>query len=145
MLTTRELGEQLSFEFAGSALSPTVRARLIARAVRLEDRRVAADPVRRTGPERRPDRTVERLAIAQILLAVLAFVAALVMLAGDRTRLGAGFAMAAASSTVLARAALVLSADRRMHVLPDGTDRTGPTAGTPGPAEIQIDLRDLEG
>jgi hypothetical protein len=145
MLTTRELGEQLSFEFAGSALSPTNRARLIASAVRLERRRVAAEPVRQPGSEHRPDRTAERLAVSQVVLAVLAIVAAFVMLADDRTRWGVGFAMAAVSFMVMARAVLVLSADRRVRMLPGTAPRTTAGSTTHRAIEVQIDLRDAEG
>jgi hypothetical protein len=144
MLTTRELGEQLSFEFAASGLSPTNRARLIASAVRLERRRAATDQARRPMSARRSDRTVERLAITQVVLAAIAIATAVVMLVDDRTRWGVGFKMAALSFIVMARAVLVLAADRRVHVLPDAAP-----AATGGPTvhrsiEVQIDLRDSD-
>ncbi len=148
MLTTREVGEQLSFEFAAAALPPPSRARLIASAVHLEQRRAAADRVHRTG-DRRPARPVEFLAAAQAVLAVVAVAGAVIMIASGRSTWGLGFAITSLSLVVMARAVLVLSADRLVHVLPgEGAApapvATWPSAGPDRPVDLEIDLRDDE-
>lgn len=133
MLTMREIGEQLTLEFAAALLPSNVRTRLIASAVHLERRRVVTDPTRRRAGDQRPDPRVEQLALAQVVLAVLAIIGGAVMLAGGRTTWGLGFAIAATSLVVIARAVLAISTDRRARALP----------GTPGAARLapDIDLR----
>jgi hypothetical protein len=117
MLTMRQIGEQLTLEFAAALMPSHVRMRLIASAVHLERRRAAAEPTRRRSGDQRPDPRVEHVALAQVVLAVLAIVGGAVMLAMGRTTWGLELAIAATSLVVIARAALAISADRRASAI----------------------------
>lgn len=134
MLTMRQIGEQLTLEFAAALMPSNVRLRLIASAVHLERRRASVDTARRRSGDQRPDPRVEGVALAQAVLAILAIAGAVIMLVMGRTTWGLGLAIAATSLVVIARAALAISTDRRAASLPG-------SPGAPASREPDIDLR----
>jgi hypothetical protein len=134
MLTMREIGEQLAFEFASALLPTGARARLMARAARLQQRSAPANRLRSRPTDRRPDPRVEWIALAQAALALAAMVAAAVLATSGRASIGLGFSIASVAFLTFARAALAISSDRRAHLV--GTD-FGPSAPDRSP---DIDL-----
>jgi len=141
MLPMRELGEQLSLEFASALLPSSARARLMASAVHLERRRADADPARGRSSDRRPDPWVEWIALAQAILALAAMAVAAIMATTGRASLGLGLSIAAVGSLAFARAALAISSDRRARLLTSEVAlRRADDVGPPGNA-LDIDLR----
>jgi hypothetical protein len=125
MLTMREIGEQLAFEFASALLPTGSRARLMSRAVRLQHRGAPVDRLRSRPTDRRPDPRVEWIALAQAVLAVAAIIAAAVLATSGRASIGLGFSIAGVAFLTFARAALAISSDRRAHLV--GGDIGAPT------------------
>lgn len=114
MLSTREVGEQLTLEFASAILPSATRARLIHGARALEGRRSAAvDERRRRTSDRRPAPGVEWLAVGQAVVSLACILTAAWMTHGGEDSLGLAFAMVAAASLAFARAMLSISTDRR--------------------------------
>ena len=139
MLTMRELGEQLTFEFASALMPSSVRARLITSAVHLEQRRAQADPTRRRGSDQRPGQRVEWIALAQAVLALASIVVASIMATTGSASVGLGLSIASVAFLAFARAALAISSDRRTHLLTTDSLLHGAGAG-PG-RDPDIDLR----
>jgi hypothetical protein len=127
MLTMREIGEQLAFEFASALLPTGARARLIASAVRLQHRGAPADHLRSRPTDRRPDPRVEWIALAQAVLALAAMVAAAILATSGRASIGLGLSIASVAFLTFARAALAISSDRCAHLVGTEFGATAPT------------------
>lgn len=140
MLSMRELGEQLTLEFASALMPSATRARLISSAVQLEDRGAGTDPARRRGSDQRPDPRVEWVALAQAVLALASMVVAFFMARAGRGSLGLELGIVSVATLAFARAALAISADRRARSLTgdDTAGRAEPGATVEG---AEIDLR----
>lgn len=148
MLPMRELGEQLTLEFASALMPTATRTRLISTAVQLDRRRPLADPKRRRATDQRPDPRVEWVALAQAMVAVGAIVLAAIMALSGRSNWGLGFAIVAVSILTLARAALVISSDRQCQLLTAERAMVRPSRRSPdrrrGLVDFEIDLRGPE-
>ena len=140
MLSMRELGEQLTLEFASALMPSATRARRISSAVQLENRGADAEPGRRRGTDQRPDPRVEWVALAQAVLALASMVTAFFMARAGRGSLGLELGIVSVATLAFARAALAISADRRACRLTtdDAAGRTAHAARVDGP---EIDLR----
>lgn len=115
MMSLRELGEQLTLEFASALVPSATRARLIRSAVELDPRqRTAGDRPRRRGSDNRPSATAEWMAVVQAVVALVCMATAALMTHGGEDSLGLAFAIVAVATLVFARAVLAISVDHRI-------------------------------